>query len=225
MQSAYSKIINFGPNQMDYNNNPLSYCMNSNLDNEFTHGAVGDLYGQHSAKCQMFMSDYCAKKWDGNCEVASMNNNTQYPNNIGTCGAADGVECMGLTAGDVLVQNTASKKYLVENFNCYWEYEPFDPTVANSPLVRRSMNNSCNTQGNGYCVPVYEVDPATIDQDPVMDKILMKPKIAIFILVNIYNTMKRKGTLTNLQGTKLGRFFSVNKDFFEKEMYKNQRLR
>lgn len=218
MQSAYSKIINFGPNIMDYNANPLSYCMNSHMDSEFTHGATGDLYGQHSAKCQMFMSDYCARKWDSNCEIASMNQNTQYPNNIGNCNQADGVVSMNLTAGDILIQNTASKKYLVENYNCYWEYEPFDPTVANSPLVRKSFSDSCNLQGNVNCVPMYEVDPNTIDQDPVMDKILMKPSIAIFILVNIYNTMKRKGTLASLQGTKLGRFYTVNKQFFEKKM-------
>lgn len=219
MQSAYSKIINFGPNKMDYNANPLSYCMNSNLDNNFTKGATGDLYGQHSAKCQMFMSDYCARKWDGNCEIASMNINSNYPNNISM---NDDIDSMNLTAGEILIQNTASKKYLVEHYNSYWEYEPFDPTVANSPLVRRLMNDS--THGNGKCVPVYEVNPSTIDQDPVMDKILMKPKIAMFILVNIYNTMKRKGTLSQLQGTKLGRFYSVNKEFFEKRMYNSQRL-
>jgi hypothetical protein len=191
--------------------------MNSHIDSDFTHGATGDLYGQHSAKCQMFMSDYCARKWDGNCEIASMNLNTQYPNNIGTFGSGDSVEELNLTAGDILIQNTASKKYLIDNNNCFWEYEPFDPTVANSPLVRKSMGH---TQVNGY-----EVDPSTIDQDPVMDKILMKPKIAIFILVNIYNTMKRKGSLSQLQGTKLGRFFAVNKDYFEKNMYQAQQFR
>ena len=222
MKSAYSKIINFGPNVTDYASNPLSYCMNSTLDNEYTHGSTGDLYGQHSAKCQMFMSDYCAKKWDANCEVASMNISKKYPNNIGSCGSAGSAE---LTAGDILIQNTASKKYLVENYNCYWEYEPFDPTVANSPLVRKSMSGVCSGQGNGQCVPVYEVDPQTIDSDPVMDKILMKPQIAIFILVNIYNTMKRKGTLGNLAKTKLGRFYSVNNDYFENKMYRNQEFR
>lgn len=222
MKSAYSKIINFGPNITDYSSNPLSYCMNSTLDNEFTHGSTGNLFGQHSAKCQMFMSDYCSKRWDANCEVSSMNINKSYPNNIGSCGTAGSI---GLTAGDILVQNTAAKKYLVENYNCHWNYEPFDPTVANSPLVRNIMANPCNSQGNRQCVPVYEVNPETIDIDPVMDKILMKPQIAALILVNIYNTMKRKGTLGDLTKTKLGRFYSVNNDYFENKLYLNQGLR
>jgi len=209
MKSAYSKIIDLGPNTIDYGSNPISYCMNSTLDNEFTHGSNGDLYGQHSSKCQMFMSDYCAKKWDANCEVTSMNNSKKYPNNIGAHGSIGNTD---LTAGDILIQNTASKKYLIENYNCTWEYEQFDPTVANSPLVRKSR---------GKCVPVYEVNPETIDSDPVMDKILVKPHIAILILINIYNTMKRKGTLGNLSNTKMGRFYSVNRDYFEKKMHKN----
>ncbi len=220
MKSSYSKIINFGPNISDYSSNPLSYCMNSTIDNEFTHGSTGDLFGQHSAKCQMFMSDYCSKKWDANCEVSSMNISKSYPNNIGFGLPED----TGLTAGDILVKNTAAKKYLVENYNCHWQYEPFDPTVANSPLVRKKVaNSSCN--GSVHCVPVYEVNPETIDNDPVMDKILMKPQIATLILVNIYNTMKRKGTLGDLVKTKLGRFYSVNSDYFENKLYLNQGLR
>ena len=166
------------------------------------------------------MSDYCAKSWDANCEVASMNISTQYPNNI----SSHSSENAGLTAGDILIQNTASKKYLVENYNCYWEYEPFDPTVANSPLVRKRMGDISHSQGNGQCVPVYEVDPKSIDNDPVMDKILMKPQIAIFILINIYNTMNRKGTLGSLKDTKLGRFYSVNNDYFAKKLYKTQQV-
>ena len=159
MKSAYSKIINFGPNITDYSSNPLSYCMNSTLDNEFTHGSTGNLFGQHSAKCQMFMSDYCSKRWDANCEVSSMNINKSYPNNIGSCGTAGSI---GLTAGDILVQNTAAKKYLVENYNCHWNYEPFDPTVANSPLVRNIMANPCNSQGNRQCVPVKLIQKQSI---------------------------------------------------------------
>ena len=199
--------------------------MNDTIDNRFTEGVLGDLFGQNSAPCQMFMSDYCSKNWDSNCEIASFNQDTRYPNNIGTFGAADGVTFMGLTSGDILVQNTASKKYMKENHNCYWEYQPFDPTVANSPLVRKPMNTSCHTHGNCSCVTEYEVDPSTIDSDPVMDKLLMKPGIGIFILTNIYNTMKRKGTLQKLKGTKIGRFFEVNRAYFEKKMYEGQKFR
>ena len=49
-----------------------------------------------------------------------------------------------------------------------------------------------------------------------MDKILSKPIIGIDILVNIYNTMKRYGTLVKLKGTKLGTFYQTNKYFHAK---------
>lgn len=217
----YSKIIDFGPCVTSYSSNPLAICMNDTLDNRFTEGVLGSLYGQNSAPCQMFMSDYCAMKWDENCEIASMNKDTRYPNNIGLCG---GDNSMPMTSGDILIQNTASKKYLRDYNNSFWEYRPFNPTVANSPLVRFAVSNQCHSQGNCGSVPEYEVDPKTIDSDPVMDKILMKPNIAIDILANIYNTMKRRGTLAELNNTKLGRFFSVNKHYFERKMYKSMKL-
>ena len=59
-------------------------------------------------------------------------------------------------------------------------------------------------------MPIYAVDPSKIDADPVMDKILAKPAIAAEILVNIYNTMKREGTLKGLRGTNLGSFYANN---------------
>jgi hypothetical protein len=80
--------------------------------------------------------------------------------------------------------------------------------VANSPLVRK-LN-----YGNSYVY--YEVDPKTIDEDIVMDKILMKPEIALDLLVNIYNTMKRKKTLKELNDTKIGKFFMTNTAYFDR---------
>jgi hypothetical protein len=216
--NSYKKIINFGPTIKSDVANPLTYCVNNTLDGQFIHGSNGYLYGQNSDKCQMFMSDYCALKWDGNCELASMNQNKSFPNNIQTCDTNYGVACLGLTAGDVLIQNTAMKKYMVDDFNCEWKYEPFDPTVANSPLVRYKDSTAggcgCN-DGNATCVSVYEVDPSKIDEDPVMNRILQKPLVAITVLINIYNTMKRKGTLDSLNGTKLGNFYKINKSYFE----------
>ena len=35
--------------------------------------------------------------------------------------------------------------------------------------------------------PVYEVNPKTIDSDPLMNKILANPRIAMDILKNIYD--------------------------------------
>ncbi len=54
----YAKIVNFGSNQYSDNNNPLTYCVNSTIDNNFVHGSSAVSYGQHGDKCQMFLSDY-----------------------------------------------------------------------------------------------------------------------------------------------------------------------
>jgi hypothetical protein len=49
-----------------------------------------------------------------------------------------------------------------------------------------------------------------------MDKILDKPDIAINILINIYNTMKRKNKLSLLKNTKLGTFYQSQPYFIQK---------
>lgn len=158
----------------------------------------------------MFLSEYCSEKWDGFCELASKNTNTNYPNNVQTCGGVSDVACRGMTQGDVLIRNTAARKYLVQMANCSKKYEPFDPTVASSPMISYWKSDYCQ----GSCIPVYSVNPETIDHDIVMNKILSKPVIAIDILVNIFNTMKRQGTLEKLEGTKLGKFYKDNSSFF-----------
>jgi hypothetical protein len=90
-------------------------------------------------------------------------------------------------------------------------YEPFDPTIASSPLISYWKPNEC-TNSSGR--PEYSVDPKEIDNDPVMNKILQKPQIALDILKNIYYTMKRNGTLKQLNETKLGNFYKQNPKYF-----------
>jgi hypothetical protein len=88
------------------------------------------------------------------------------------------------------------------------------------------MGNACGTSGNcnsaNKCIPIYGVDPKTIDNDPVMNKVLAQPWIAMDILVNIYNHASRSGELQNLTGTKLYKFFMTD-DFQQivaSKMYK-----
>ena len=210
--SMYKCISNFGQGAANTPaNNPLTYCLAQTIDNEFTHGGIGKtINGVYGKNCQTFMSQYCSNKWDDVCEYASNNRSISYPNNIQNCETCNDVQCNCLTSGELLIQNTATRKYLTEMLGgCNIKYEPFDPTVASSPMISYwSKCNSCNTQGNNNeCVPVYEVNPKTIDSDPVMNKILNKPIIALALLVNIYNTAKRKRTLDNLKGTKIYNLF------------------
>ena len=212
---SYARIVNFGPSvEQTPSNNPLTYCMTTDLNNSFVHTA-GERRGPYSKACQMFMSDYCAKNWNGICEVASRNTNNHYPNTAmpWMCDKMDPTSgaCLGtgmgsqFTQGENLIRNTAAKKYLSKmSSNCCLKYEPFDPQVPTSPMISY-WEGGCDLRGS--CTPMYEVNPHTIDRDPVMNKILSKPILAIDILLNIYNTAKRLGKLHELQGTKLYHFF------------------
>lgn len=212
----YASISNFGSNAYSEVNNPLTYCLNDNMDQRFLHGGHADVYGQHSRPCQLFLSEYCAKGWDGYCEVASQNTNTSLPNNMQGCLGVGDVACKGMNAGEVLVRNTAARKYLIKMLGAHKKYEPFDPTVPTSPLISYWVpSNNCPTS-DGPLVPVYAVNAAEIDNDPVMNKILAKPLIALDILINIYNTMKRVGNLKDLRGTKLGHLYSAHPYFVAK---------
>lgn len=206
----YQQISNIGCHTCSPSDNPLTYCIDSTLDQRFLHGGHSDNYGQHSKQCQAFLSEYCAKKWDGFCEYASQHPNVTYAaNSIKHCGQGNDKN-VGMTAGEILIHNTAANKYLVGMQNCKKVHEPFDPLVANSPMIGYWIKDGCSSNN---CVPTYSVNPQTVDSDVVMDKILVKPDIAFDILVNIYHTMRNRGTLAQLEGTKLGHFYKVHPHF------------
>ena len=212
----YARIQNFGSSGGNASvDNPLTYSLNDTIDQRFIHGNdIGFVTGQHSKNSQSFLSEYCAQNFDGFCQLASQNQSISWPNNIASCNSGGGVACAGLTAGEILIQNTAAKKYLISMANCIQKFEPFDPTVADSPMISTWESDQCT---GGGCVPSYAVDPTQIDNDIVMNKILSKPVIAIDILINIYNTMTRDGSISKLSNTKLGKFYAENLHFFKKK--------
>ena len=207
---SYKSISKFGPNEYSDVNNPLTYCIGNNMDQRFIHGSMAPVNGNNSTECQLFMSDYCAVGWDGFCELESKNTSRSFPVQP-PGGVIDSSLCMG-KAGDLLIANTAARKYLLKMHNATEKYQPFDPNVANSPMIRYWVSNSGSDSG----VPEYAVDPKKIDDDVLMDKILENPNIALHILINIYNTMKRHDTLFELKRTKLGKFYNSHQYFKEK---------
>jgi len=203
---SYSSISNFGYNKILPVNNPLSYSINKTMDQSFLHGSSAhNIVGQESKASQAFLSAYCANNWDEFCEFASQNTQISYPNNLSE-NPLDFVNPIQRTSGQQLIYNTAKKKYLKKMYNCQLKSEPFDPTVATSPLISYWVPTNNN---NVYkCIPEYAVDPKTIDNDPVMSKIINDPLPYSDILINIYNTMKKDGTLSQLEGTYIGNYFS-----------------
>jgi len=126
---------------------------------------------------------------------------------ISGCTVPQEINGRRITQGEILIHNTAARKYLQRMHGGHEVYEPFDPNVASSPVISYYIPGRCTLTGRH--VATYAVDPSTIDGDVVMDKLLMTPAIAPMILVNIYNTMKNSGELVKLRGTKLGHFYTV----------------
>lgn len=205
--SKYKSISNFGKcMNNDATVSPLSYCLLNTVDQGFLHGGIGlTVSSPKGHNCQSFMATYCAKnptEWQqgGVCHVASINKSVNGANTLQNCNDPN----IGLNQGDILVANTAARKYLLgTGSDCCLKWQQFDPTVSSSPFISTFVEGHCN---NG-CIFEYGVNPDTIDNDPVMTRILNKPDIAKGILVNIYNTAVRKGKLYELKDTMIYRFF------------------
>ena len=206
----YKSITKFGKMAPSAINNPITYCINDTIDPYFLHGRdYLNNGGQDCAPCQWFLSDYCAQGWDGYCELASKNTQIRFGSVMNFNDVNHNLE---MTSGEILIRNTAIRKYLIEMKGGKKIFEPFDPTVADSPMVSKWVPD-----GNYLGIPmtpVYSVDPPTIDTDAVMNKILMKPAIAKDVLIGIYKTTKARGQLNQLKNTNLGKFFGLNKHIF-----------
>lgn len=205
--NGYRQISNFGNQQPPCAgaNDPLTYCLQDSMDKSFQHGSIGHLYGPRSKKCQLYMAQRCAENWDGFCEYYYQTNgkNSKEPTYRPWPNAAQtqsGLASPVLTAGDQLLQNVAERKYCTYGPKCPKKCEPFDPTVPNSPQLFYYDNcDSCEPD----CTPICRVNPASVDSDPVMNRLLANPEVAPSTVINICNTAAREGT--NLSGTKLGK--------------------
>lgn len=208
----YRTAASLGPNTYTAVDNPLTYCVSDNhVDQLFMHGSSSDGLDKYSNNCQSYMAGYCADKWDKFCEVLSHDKTISFPSTVQQCGNSC-YQCSrfpGLTFGQILIRNTAEEKYLIAVKGCVKYSEPFDPNVATSPLVYW-WAPSCNS---GKCLMKFAVNPKTVDSDVVMDKLLAEPCIAPDILLNIYSTMKEKGDLKELKGTKLGKYYTKDPYF------------
>jgi hypothetical protein len=201
----YKKLANFGSTAVNtlpiYNNDPLTLCIGNNASQRFNHGGNADIYGQNSNPCQVYLSQRCAKNWDGICEYATSKSANEEYSQVADTMFAGNNQVMGLTPGEVLLRNTANEKYRVNMLNCELKTEQFNPINPTSPYISYWIGQNC--------IPQYAVDPRSIDKDAVMNKILDNPIIAKQLLVNIKNTMIAMGTLHLLKGTRLGNFYML----------------
>jgi hypothetical protein len=182
--------------------NPLTYCINDNTDKRFLVGGESDnLIGQQSEHCQLFLSEYCAKNWDGFCELA-YSNKDNFKSPVAT----------SLNAGEQLLHNTANRKYLTKLKNGIIVKKPFDPNVANSPVISY-IEKDPNAKPEDEIETLYTVKPLIIDTDPIMNRMLQTPEKYMDILTNIYIGMTSTNKIKQLQETKLGNFYKNNAMF------------
>ena len=228
---SYTSIKDFGT--CSPSANPMAVCAVSGLDASFNATLGGSYLKPGNSQCQLYVGEYCAKNWDGICEYLSNDTSRSFPNTSQDCNTMSGSffgSGLGnaLTKGQITIRNAAATKYLkFMSGNCRREYQPFDPTIADSPLISKWVpgGNGCGSGGNCHasnkCIPVYGVDAKSIDSDPVMNKILAQPWIAHDILINIYNHAVRNGDIKNLKGTKLYSYFQ-NPEF--QKMVKSKKV-
>lgn len=206
----YANIQNFGNSKSmpcAGKNHPLTMCMSDTMDKQFLNGGIGALYGPRSQPCQAYMAERCANEWDGFCEYfyrehgpgGTWPNNQEWPNLQPRYWEVRYGLNQNLTTGEQLLRNTAERKYCTYE-NCKAHCEPFNPLDPDSPSITFYRDANGN---NSSCIPICNVNPATIDSDPVMDRMLKNPRAAAGTIINICNTAQRTGT--DLSGTKLGK--------------------
>lgn len=219
----YRSIKDFAPNiENEYSTDPLYYCTTDFMDSQFLHGAQGRTFGKYNQACSEYLSARCSMNWDDVCEVISKDQETRFPDTTSSINMQP-LQRTDLTYGEQLIRDSAYKKYKIQSYNCNLVCEPFDPTVPNSPVIcyeSRAASSSENSvdrysfsSGNiegAYCQSTYAITPEQIkvlDSDPIMNKLLNKPQIAMELLENIYIGMKNNNTLSLLKGTRLGLFY------------------
>lgn len=195
---------------------PLTMCLVNTMDRKLQFGGeIGNRSGPQSEECQSYLSQRCAKQWDGFCEYVYTQYSTDksFPNNKRTFNPLMSAweREQGIlspqTVGDHLVHNTAREKFCTYT-DCMIKEEPFSPFVANSAKIKKY---------HGKCIPRCTVDPATIDQDPVMNRALRNPVASAQTIMNICNTSRRENV--DLSNTKIG---ALCQNYFAHESVNSQ---
>lgn len=212
---SYVTINQFGGQQQQ--NDPATICaFTLDVNKSFEGGVLGYTMGATSKGCQLYMAQRAANNWDAFAEYLSYNSEplptmiTQGCQATG-CGTIPhaGSSCNQAAAnsfgagytnahngikniGDAFLINTAYEKYCTFPGAVYKDMY-VNPVDASSPIVRERIGG----------MPVCTVNPLTIDQDILMDKIVHR-QIGDDLLINIWNTCIQKGI--DISNTKVGRY-------------------
>lgn len=219
----YTTISDFG-NINNAMNDPATYCVLDGVESQFLHGgSVG--FSKGNFNCSEYMSSRCAGKWDELCEAYSETDTKKFPR----------PQCCprGLTDGEAFVREAAFKKYLLSTKNCFSLCEPFDPTVADSPMICYFSDTAPTTGPSGAelwlldghpiaggcvldqppCEKVYgftDEQMKGLNADMLMFKILSNPNIALDLLKLLATWVVNTGSVAKVQGTYFWNFIITN---------------
>lgn len=219
----YSTFGDFGsamnPNVLNPldQSNPLSYCITPTYNSQFLHGSTSTnlLYTPYGPGCANYMAERCSKTYDGYCRAYNtLNNDTSWPNlaaidNL-TFGIAKSFLKIKTTSGQNMIRNAAERKYL-EYPNVASKAEPFDPNVANSPLVT-TYTSSYNP---GYVRYKNLNNPAAIDNDYLMDAVIEEWPACFDVLTKIYRGYKNKDPNIRLYPSRFELFLKEKAGLFD----------
>lgn len=190
----YKTLLGFGCDYSDpITTNPYQLSLLNTINKSFDNGVLAANYNASNPYSQEFMAQTCSTNWNNVCELASQDTNPAV-NGISKFSQYYGQQT---TVGDVTVRNTAVEKFC-DLQGCSATAKQLNPVDSTSPYVRVY---------NGQCVPVCNVDANTIDNDPVMNKIMKNPMKYRDIILNIFYTKKRQeGIDLRNTNTKIGAF-------------------
>jgi len=214
----YSKFGQFGErmnSQIENDTNaanPLTYCLFPSLNSQFFHGSSSSnqLYSNMNTSCTNFMAQRCSLLWDDYCEAYyQINTDNYWPNMavIDQIAYQNANQFFGIrpTMGQNLLRNTCYYKY-INTDDLKYTVEPFDPTVANSPLIK-----VFNEYVSRYSKIQHLSDPSLIQKDTLVPKMLENFNICIDVIGRIYLAYLQREPNVNLKGTLFESFFKEKK--------------
>ena len=115
--NTYAKLLYFGNDAQLATDNPLTYCLETGINKDFTHAPLGVLYDPKCKECENYMVAYCGNNWDQYCDIYQ-NLNPAIKDRI-----AERQNCQ------------------YAGFN----YTPFDSTNPRSPIIEMPLSKPyCN---------------------------------------------------------------------------------
>jgi len=222
MCAHYSKFIDFGKQinpqiQNDTNAaNPLTYCITPSLNSQFFHGSSSSnqLYSTMNTSCTNFMAQRCSTQWDDYCDAYLQINTDNYWPNMAVIDRlayqnANQFFQIRPTVGQNLLRNACYYKY-IDTSDLSYSIEPFDPTVANSPLIKIFQEYVSR-----YSTVIHLSDPEEIRKDTLIPKMLSHYPICMDVIGRIYLAFLRKEKGVHIENTPFQSFFQQHEKLLQ----------